>query len=114
MCFPRDERRNPKVIDPSRRQRIARGAGVQANQVNELVKQFDMMAPIMKSMAGKGIKGRMDAIRELQQSGMLDPGGRGPKTKQSTGKRINTKNRNKMRKMREKEIRKKRRQNKIR
>ena len=109
-----DERRNPKVIDPSRRQRIARGAGVQSNQVNELVKQFDMMAPIMKSMAGKGIKGRMAAIRELQQSGMLDPGGRAPRTKQGTGKRINTKNRNKMRKMREKELRKKRRQNKMR
>ena len=87
---------------------------MQSNQVNELVKQFDMMAPIMKSMAGKGIKGRMDAIRELQQSGMLDPGGRAPRTKQGTGKRINTKNRNKMRKMREKELRKKRRQNKMR
>ena len=49
------ERRNPKIIDPSRRNRIARGAGVQVQEVNALLKQFDMMAPMMKAMAGKGI-----------------------------------------------------------
>ena len=50
----REERRNPKLIDPSRRNRIARGSGVQVGDVNALIKQFDMMAPVMKAMAGKG------------------------------------------------------------
>jgi signal recognition particle subunit SRP54 len=45
------ERRNPKLIDPSRRNRIARGAGVQAHEVSGLVKQFDMMAPMFKCPA---------------------------------------------------------------
>ena len=38
----------------------------------ELVKQYDMMAPIMKTMAGKGVGGRMQAIRELQDKGLVD------------------------------------------
>ncbi|MBM4090029.1 MAG: signal recognition particle protein, partial [Planctomycetes bacterium] len=64
-----DERRNPRIIDPSRRRRIAEGAGVQTQEVTQLVKQFEMMAPIMQTLAGKGVGGRLRAIRELQQSG---------------------------------------------
>ena len=70
-----DERRNPKVIDPSRRQRIAAGAGVQHTEVNDLIKQFDGMASIMKSMSGKGMGDRMKMVQELQRGGMMDPGG---------------------------------------
>jgi signal recognition particle subunit SRP54 len=106
----RDERRNPKVIDPSRRNRIASGAGVQATEVSQLVKQYDMMAPIMKSMAGKGMAGRMQAIRELQESGMLDPGNtRMPRTKKGTGKRLTAKERAKQKKQRDREKRRRRR-----
>jgi signal recognition particle subunit SRP54 len=105
------ERRNPKIIDPSRRNRIARGAGVPSPEVNALVKQYDLMAPIMRSMAGKGMAGRMQAIRELQQSGLLDPGGAGlPKVKKGTGKRLTPKERSKLKKLREREIRRRRRQ----
>ena len=39
-----EERHHPKIIDPSRRQRIASGAGVQTPEVNQLIKQFDMMS----------------------------------------------------------------------
>ncbi|MFN9881676.1 MAG: signal recognition particle protein, partial [Planctomycetota bacterium] len=46
------ERRNPRVIDVSRRQRIASGAGVQPRQVNELIKQYEMMKPMLTGMAG--------------------------------------------------------------
>ncbi len=104
------ERRNPKVIDPSRRGRIAAGAGVVPQQVNELVKQFNVVAPIMKSMAGQGMAGRMQAIQQLQQSGMMDPGG-GPgiRTKKGTGKRLTPKEKAKMKKQREKERRRRRR-----
>jgi len=104
------ERRNPRVIDPSRRNRIAAGAGVQTTEVNQLVKQYDMMAPIMKSMAGKGMSGRMQAIRELQQSGALDPGGMMAKPKGNTGKRLSPKEKAKLKKQREREIRRAKRQ----
>jgi signal recognition particle subunit SRP54 len=105
----REERRNPKMIDQSRRQRIAVGAGVQAQEVNQLVKQFDMMAPLMKNLAGKGLGGRMQAIRELQQSGALDPGGRIQKIKKGTGKRLTTQERARLKKLREKEKRRRQR-----
>src|SRR5215475_7662245 len=63
------ERRNPlKVIDQSRRRRIAAGAGVEPHEVNELVKQFDGMAQMMTSMAGKGMRERMKMVRELQNT----------------------------------------------
>ena len=100
-----DERRNPKIIDPSRRIRIANGAGVQTQEVNQLCKQFDMMKPIMQAMAGQGMGGRMKAIQELQSSGMLDPGGGGPRLKKGTGKRLTAAQKAKAKKQREKELR---------
>ena len=51
------ERRSPKAIDPSRRQRIAAGAGVAAQEVNQLVKQFETMAPIDEGHGRKGVGG---------------------------------------------------------
>jgi len=103
------ERRNPKIIDPSRRNRIATGAGVQASDVNQLVKQYDMMAPIMKAMAGKGMGDRLSTLRDLKNSGMLDPGSRGPRVKQGTGKRLSPKQRAKLKKQRERELRRRKR-----
>jgi signal recognition particle subunit SRP54 len=106
------ERRNPKIIDPGRRQRIARGSGVQPHEVNELVKQFDGMASVMKQMAGKGMGDRMKMVRQLQRGGMLDPGGRIAKQKKGTGKRLTTKERARMKKLRERELRRRRRADK--
>ena len=76
------------LADRCRRQRIAAGSGVQHHEVNELLKQFDGMASLMKTMAGKGVGDRMKMVRELQKGGMLDPGGRISKQKQGTGKRL--------------------------
>jgi signal recognition particle subunit SRP54 len=45
------ERANPGVINGSRRKRIAAGSGTKVQQVNQLVKQFDQMKVMMKSMA---------------------------------------------------------------
>ncbi len=54
------ERRNPKLLNPSRKNRIARGAGVDIAEVNRLVKQFEQMQKMMKQMPGMmGKKGRM-------------------------------------------------------
>jgi signal recognition particle subunit SRP54 len=103
------ERLNPKLIDASRRQRIARGSGTQHHEVNELLKQFDGMSALMKTMAGKGVGDRMQMVRELQQGGLLNPGARFAKSKQSTGKRLTNSERLKLRKQREKELRRKKR-----
>jgi signal recognition particle subunit SRP54 len=105
------ERRNPKLIDPSRRNRIARGSGTQTQEVTQLVKQFEFVAPMMKAMAGRGMAGRMQAIQELQKSGMLDPssGGNLPRFKKGTGKRLSSEERARLRKQREKEMRRRKR-----
>ena len=79
-----DERRNPsKIVDQSRRRRIAAGAGVEPHEVNELVKQFDGMKSIMTSMAGKGMGDRMKMVKELQRGALTNPGGQLTKTKQA-------------------------------
>ncbi len=78
------ERANPDLIEASRRRRIARGAGVEAQDVSGLVKQFTQMRGLMKDMAGMGVADRMKMTQGLAQSGMLE-GGRVPrKTKGST------------------------------
>jgi signal recognition particle subunit SRP54 len=104
-----DERRNPKAIDPSRRQRIAAGSGVQPQEVNDLVKQFDGIASVMKTMAGKGAGDRMRMVKELQEGGMLDPGGRVAKQKKGTGKRLTKTEKAKARRVKERDLRKQRR-----
>ena len=52
------ERSNPDILNPSRKNRIARGAGVDIADVNRLVKQFEQMKKMMKQMPGmmKGAK----------------------------------------------------------
>jgi signal recognition particle subunit SRP54 len=45
------ERREPAMINGSRRKRIAAGAGVKVQHVNQLVKQFDSVRKLMKQMA---------------------------------------------------------------
>jgi signal recognition particle subunit SRP54 len=45
-----EERRNPDVINPSRKQRIAKGSGKDIAEVNQFLKQFDQMKNMMKMM----------------------------------------------------------------
>ena len=105
-----EERRNPtRVIDQSRRRRIASGAGVQPQEVNDLVKQFDGMASMMKGMAGLGMRDRMKQLQQLQ-SGITNPGARLGKPKGDTGKRLTADERKKLKKQREKDARRRRRQ----
>ena len=57
------ERRNPDILNPSRKHRIAKGAGVDISEVNRLVKQFEQMKKMMKQLPGMmggfgGKKGR--------------------------------------------------------
>ena len=50
------ERKNPNLLNPSRRNRIAKGAGVDVAEVNRLVKQFEQTRKLMKQMPGLGGK----------------------------------------------------------
>ena len=53
------ERQNPDVLNPSRKRRIANGAGVDISEVNRLVKQFEQSRKMMKQMSGMmGGKGK--------------------------------------------------------
>ena len=54
-----EERLNPNIINPSRKRRIAKGAGVDISEVNKLVKQFEQSRKMMKQYAGMlGGKGK--------------------------------------------------------
>jgi signal recognition particle subunit SRP54 len=49
-----EERENPDKINPSRKNRIAKGSGTQVQQVNQLLKQFEDMRKLMKTMNKMG------------------------------------------------------------
>ncbi|HED53250.1 MAG TPA: signal recognition particle protein [Phycisphaerales bacterium] len=68
----KDERAKPKVIDNSRRRRIARGSGSQTSRVNQLVKQFGMVSQMTKQMAGLGAGGKVKAVKQLAAGGGLE------------------------------------------
>lgn len=75
------ERANPKLIDTSRRRRIARGAGVDPADVSQLVKQFEPMRNMMKMMSGQGF---MQRLKLGTQFSKMMAGGGMPKFKSST------------------------------
>ena len=59
LSMTKDERKNPKLLNPSRKHRIARGAGVDIAVVNRFIKQFEQSQKMMKQMPGlMGGKGR--------------------------------------------------------
>ena len=68
------ERRNPGLLNGSRRARIARGAGVQPADVNRLMKQYLQMEKMMSKMAGGGMKGMLRSMRGMM-GGMGMKGG---------------------------------------
>ena len=48
----KEERANPDLLNPSRKKRIAKGAGVDIAEVNRIVKQFEQMKKMMKQLPG--------------------------------------------------------------
>lgn len=60
-----EERRNPSLMNPSRKNRIAKGAGVDIAEVNRLVKQFEQMKKMMKQMPGMMKKGKRGMFKGL-------------------------------------------------
>ena len=73
-----EERRDPKVIDGSRKLRIAKGAGVDVTTVNALLKQFGEMQKMMKGM-GAGMLGRAKKGKKKVKGGRTTPKGGAPK-----------------------------------
>ena len=52
LSMTKEERANPAILNLSRKQRIAKGAGVNIGEVNRIVKQFDQMKKMMKQLPG--------------------------------------------------------------
>ena len=94
------ERANPRVIDASRRRRIARGAGVDPQEVSQLVKQFEPIRNVMKAMSGQSFMQRMRMVPQLTRSMAA---GVAPRVKGSTSamkRPLNKKDRRKRRRRR--------------
>ena len=70
LSMTRLERKNPDLIKASRKRRIAQGAGVDVQDVNRLLKQYQQMADMMKKMSKMGKKGFM----RHGLGGLLPPG----------------------------------------
>ena len=70
------ERRTPSIIDGSRRRRIAGGSGVQVQDVNRLLKQFQEMQRVMKSMKGGRLQRLIGAMKGALPPGFPGPGGK--------------------------------------
>ncbi len=60
------ERRKPELLKASRKRRIASGAGVQVQEVNRLLNQFDQMQTMMKKMKGGGMMKMMKRMRGMK------------------------------------------------
>ena len=61
------ERHNPEKINQSRRQRIAKGSGVQIQEVNRLIKQFEDTRKVMKAATGMNPKKMMAQMAQLKR-----------------------------------------------
>ncbi len=60
LSMTKYERENPKIIDGSRKKRIANGSGTDPATINKLLKQFKMMSEMMKKMSKGNLKGMSD------------------------------------------------------
>ena len=65
------ERENPSVLNSSRKRRIALGAGVKVEDINKLLKQFDMMNQMMKQFSGPGAAKKMKRMGKFGGMGGL-------------------------------------------
>ncbi len=76
------ERRNPKILNGSRRLRIARGAGMTVTDVNQLVQRFDQASKMMKTVARGGMPA-VPGMGSVGRPGASSKRGKQPKAKGS-------------------------------
>jgi signal recognition particle subunit SRP54 len=82
----RDERKKPDMLDGGRRRRVARGAGVEVNEVGQFIKQFEMSRDMMRAVGGMGMMGKLKLMKSMMSGGLANmalPGGPMIKTKRS-------------------------------
>lgn len=63
-----EERENPKIINGSRKRRIAAGSGNDINEVNRLIKQFDETSKMMRMMTTGGAKKMMQMMQQAKRN----------------------------------------------
>jgi signal recognition particle subunit SRP54 len=102
----KQEKADPDMIDPNRRRRIAKGAGVEPHEVNQFLKQFDQVRALMKQMSQMSLWQRLKMVTGLGKAGAFLPGGMdGLKLKGDTGHRKTAKERAEERKKKNKKKR---------
>jgi len=99
----KEERRNPDVIDLSRRRRIAAGSGTEPHEIKQFLGQYEQMRTLMRQMANMSIWQRVKMITGLGKAGMFQPGAMMQKTKIGTGHRKTPKERAEERKKKKKQ-----------
>ncbi|HZT83030.1 MAG TPA: signal recognition particle protein [Gemmataceae bacterium] len=98
----KEERRNPDIIDLSRRRRIAAGSGVEPHEIKQFLNQFDQVRVLMRQMANMSVWERIKMVSGLGKMGAFAPGAKMLKTKIGTGHRKSPKERAKERKKKRK------------
>jgi signal recognition particle subunit SRP54 len=71
------ERRKPEILKATRKRRIAAGAGVQVQEVNRLLNQFEQMQTMMKKMKGGGLMKMMKRMGGMKGLPGMGGGGGG-------------------------------------
>jgi len=88
-----EERKDPDIIDLSRRRRIAAGSGTQPHDIKQFLIQFDQVRVIMRQVANMSFFDRIKMMMGMGNAGMFDPGAMLSKTKIGTGHRKTPKER---------------------
>ncbi len=96
------ERKDPDLIDQSRRRRIAAGAGVEPHEIKQFLAQFAQVRTLMRQMAKMSIWERMKMVSGLGKMGAFLPGANMLKSKVGTGHRKSAKERAEERKKKRK------------
>jgi signal recognition particle subunit SRP54 len=102
----KEERRNPDIIDISRRRRIAAGSGTEPHEIKQFLAQFEQARTWMRQMAKMSIWQRVKMVTGLGKAGAFQPGAKLLKTKVGTGHRKSAKERAEDRKRKRKQEKK--------
>ncbi len=102
----KDERRNPDIIDMSRRRRIAAGSGTEPHEIKQFLGQFEQVRTLMRQMAKMSLFERIKMMTGLGKMGAMQPGGPSIKSKVGTGHRKSAKERAEERKKKRKQDKK--------
>ena len=102
LSMNRKEKENPDLVDGSRRRRIAKGAGVQPEEVSRLIKGFATARDMAKKMSGlsMGSKAKMAQAMSMMDPGQMPPGAAGMFNQKNRSTRLTPEQRKKNRQKR--------------